>query len=683
MSSSTLPLLGVAALAAGLAVWWLAQLKAAKAGRYVGLLILGQAAALQLTDAGPRVAYQHLLPLGRMWTERPLALAVVMLQVVAVTAGLWRDRAALISLVKQIPRRWSLAACLTVFVLGSATLSRAPIDYARELICASGIQAVALGTLVLALLALPAGVASRFAARIDRLLGDPASDAGVDRPAVDGFAVGLAVWVMAVALVLNRLSYQSHPHLPDEVAYLFHARYFAQGLLTVPPPPVPAAFDIDLLTYEPGRWYSPVPPGWPAMLAVGQHFGAPSLVNPLLSGLNVLLAYLLLLELYDRRAARTTLLLLATSPWHLFMAMNYMNHTFTFTAALVAALGVARSRRGSRILWPLAAGAGAGIVSLIRPLEGVIVAGLLGLWALAPRSRRWNLMPAAAFGIGTLVVGGLVFPYNAALTGDPHVFPIMQYTDSHYGVGTNALGFGPNRGLGWGGLDPLPGHGPLDVLVNANLNGTALNVELSGWPTGSLLPLALAVLLIPWRRNDRLMLGMIAGVIGVHSFYWFSGGPDFGPRYWYLILLPCLALAASVLRQIDRAPISSGRATLAAIALSLSAVVTFVPWRATDKYYHYRGMRPDIRELARTHDWRGSLILIRGNRHPDYHSAASYNPIDLQAPQPIYAWDRDSSTRADVLHAYPDRTVWYVDGPSVTGAGYRIAAGPTPNPVAP
>ena len=82
----------------------------------------------------------------------------------------------------------------------------------------------------------------------------------------------------------------------------------------------------------------------------------------------------------------------------------------------------------------------------------------------------------------------------------------MQYTDLHYGPGTNALGFGPNRGLGWGGLDPLPGHGPLDVVVNANLNGTGVNVELLGWATGSLLPLLLLVFLLPVRRGDRFML---------------------------------------------------------------------------------------------------------------------------------------------------------------------------------
>lgn len=174
------------------------------------------------------------------------------------------------------------------------------------------------------------------------------------------------------------------------------------------------------------------------------------------------------------------------------------------------------------------------------------------------------------------------------------------------------------------------------------------------------------------------MLAMIAGVIGTHTFYWFSGGPDFGARYWYLILLPCLALAASATVEIDRTAQGRGRAALGTLLLCLSALVTFVPWRAMDKYYHYRGMRPDIRTLAQRYDFGSSLILVRGNRHPDYHSAATYNPLDLRAKQPVYAWDRDSTTREAVLRAYPDRPVWLGDGPSVTGEGYRVVAGPLP-----
>jgi len=110
----------------------------------------------------------------------------------------------------------------------------------------------------------------------------------------------------------------------------------------------------------------------------------------------------------------------------------------------------------------------------------------------------------------------------------------------------------------------------------------------------------------------------------------------------------------------------------------VGTLVNHVPWRVTDKYHHYRGMRADIRRLAETHRFGRSLVLVSGQRHPDYASAGIYNPVDLGADAPVYAWDRDEETRRSVVGAFADRPVWLVDGPTVTGRGYRVAAGPLP-----
>ncbi|NIQ31824.1 MAG: hypothetical protein GTN89_16105, partial [Acidobacteria bacterium] len=118
------------------------------------------------------------------------------------------------------------------------------------------------------------------------------------------------------------------------------------------------------------------------------------------------------------------------------------------------------------------------------------------------------------------------------------------------------------------------------------------------------------------------------------------------------------------------------RVMIVALALCLASLVNFVPWRAIDKYHHYRSMRPDVRRLAKEHDLGRSLVLVRGRRHPDYASAAIYNPLDLQADAPVYAWDRSAEIRSRLLELYRDRPVWILDGPSVTGAGYEVAAGP-------
>jgi hypothetical protein len=61
---------------------------------------------------------------------------------------------------------------------------------------------------------------------------------------------------------------------------------------------------------------------------------------------------------------------------------------------------------------------------------------------------------------------------------------------------------------------------------------------------------------------------------------------------------------------------------------------------------------------------------------PDYMSASPYNPVDLRADAPVFAWDASAEVRRRVLEAYRDRPVWVVDGPSQTGQGYRVVAGP-------
>ncbi len=633
------------------------------AGGWMALALLGQGAALSLVDAGPMVRYQHLWQGAELVAGvRSLAVAVLVLQGLLL-AG--RARGVVAGALRVARARLGALGSLAVlgaFGITSATLSRELAAYGTELVLATGIQALQAATVLMA------------AARSPGAPWTPSDEGPRDR-----LPWLLAAWTVGVSAVLAWFAYQRHVHVPDEVVYLLHARYFAQGLLELPLPPVLAGFDLDLMTVDPDRWFSPVPPGWPAALAVGVALGAPWLVNPVLGGLCVLLTPRVVEAVYgDRRVARTATVLLATSPWFLFMCMNYMTHTLTFAAALTAAWAAGTVVRGGHEAWLVPGGLAIGVVALIRPLEGLIVAGTLGPWVLmsggVPLGRR--VVRTGVLAVGSFVGTAVVFPYNRHFTGRATHFPIMDYTDRVYGVGTNAMGFGPEKGLGWPGLDPFPGHGAIDVLVNGNLNLYQVNVELLGWSVGSILILALLLFGGRMRRGDWMMLWPVALVVGAHAFYWFSGGPDFGARYWYLILLPCLALAARGLQEVAGDEMGGPRSWTAAAVLVAGAVLVFVPWRAVDKYHHYRNMRPDVRVLAEERGFGDALVLVRGDRHPDYASAAIYNPLDLRGAGPIYAWDRSAEVRAAVLEAYPDRPVWVVDGPTVTGGGFEVVQGP-------
>lgn len=640
------------------------------------LLLVGQLASLRLIQAGPMVGYQHYVRLGDLLSPPWAWLAgVVGLQAAFTLLGLRRARHDLAPLLAGL-RGWRGIALALGILLTSAALSRDPGVYAGELLLATTIQVIHLGTVVMLVLSLPAGQLEAARRWLDRLLGPTGEEVRPGGP-------GRLAWILAggvtlLAGLLAVFAYERHPHVPDEVVYLLQARYLAAGMLSLPLPPVPEAFNVDLMTYQATRWFSPVPPGWPFLLALGALAGVPWLVNPVLGGVNILLASSFLRELYPRRTVRIVVLLLAASPWHLFMAMNLMTHTATLTAALLAALAVARLRRRPGLGWAVAGGIGIGLVGLIRPLEGIALAALLGLWSLGARGRRWRLAPAAALTASTAAMAALVLPYNAHYTGSARVFPIMAYTDSVYGPGTNALGFGANRGLGWEGLDPFPGHGALDVIVNTNLNLFQVNTELHGWATGSLLVPLLLLVVGRLRRPDWWMVLVVATIIGIHALYYFSGGPDFGARYWYLILVPLLVLSARGLESVEGAVGMQGgmRVLAAAAALLLVTVIAYVPWRAVDKYHHYRGMRPDPRAIAAAPGMDNAILLVRGRRHPDYASAVVYNPLDLRDPGAIFAWDRGPEVRRALVAAFPGRHFYLLDGPTVSGDGYVIRAGP-------
>ena len=647
--------------------WW-------KAACWLTLMLTGQAATLQWIDAGPSVHYQHYKSPAAIIAEHWATAAFFLLQTLLVAAGIWRWRLSLKEWLRDNPPAWKFAAAAAVVYGTGAAASRDVSFFAVELVIAAAVQTVHLATIALAAAALPEETSSKIAAFLDRFLGasgDEPEPGGLDR-----FAWVAAISVTLLTAGLSIGVYERHPHVADEVSYLYQACYFAEGRIASAPPPVSEAFSVDLMTYEKDRWFSPFPPGWPMVLAVGVLVGAPWIVNPVLGGAGILLAYLLLRELLSRRAARLGVLLLCASPWQLFMAMSFMSHTLTLVCGLLAALGVARSRRNGGIAWPFVAGIAVGEISLIRPLDGAIMGAALGLWSIGLGGKRLRIPAITAFAIGVAGVGAVALPYNDALTGSPSLAPVMDYFNRYYGKGVNDLGFGPNRGVGWA-LDPYPGHTPVESLINANLNAYSVNVELFGWPMGSLLLVACVCFFAKRRQIDYLMLAVIALTAAALSLFWFSGGPDFGARYWYLMLFPCVALTVRGACGIDRILGRHGpRATAASLCMCAGALFIYVPWRAVDKYHHYLNMRPGIREMAAKGMFGKSLVLIRGRRHPDYASAAIYNSLDMRSDDTVYAWDKSPEARQQARQAFPDRQVWIVDGPSITRSGYRVVAGP-------
>jgi hypothetical protein len=193
------------------------------------------------------------------------------------------------------------------------------------------------------------------------------------------------------------------------------------------------------------------------------------------------------------------------------------------------------------------------------------------------------------------------------------------------------------------------------------------------------------------------MWGFLAALWAGLSLYWFHGGPDYGPRYWYQMILPCAVLtirgaqmfasrwAAAAAPRGDEGAISSvasnsaaGRVWAFVLLASLIGTFNLVSWRSLDKYFRYRGMRADIRMMAP--QFGRGLVFVRGKLFPDYAAAFAFNPPSLgrDAHGPIFAHDLGPKSRARLEAYYADREIWVVAGPTEAGGAFRIVAGPLP-----
>lgn len=476
-----------------------------------------------------------------------------------------------------------------------------------------------------------------------------------------------ALWVFAATLFLNLVAFDRLPRT-DEVHYLFQAKTFALGHLytLAPGGAVDGALQPGTMIFADGKWFSMFPPGWPAALALGVALGVPFLVNPLIAALTVPVSHAFASRWASPRLAVLTTLLLAVSPWFLGMGASMFSHPLTLLLLLSAWLLMLTEGRRRPFAW-FAAGCLLGWLFLTRPVDGLAIGILTGLWAMT----RVNLKTVAswtsiiAYGAGCAAVGSLIFYYNQALTGDPLQTPINLYFDSAWHPGANRLGFGADIGSPdhWGGLDIWPGHSPLEALVEAQFNIKALNVELFGWSVGSLILIYVHLLWGRLTRADGCMLAVIAAIIGAYALYWFNGAFDIGPRYWFMLIWPSIFLSARGLQTastlLGRADGADGRERIALLGflLTAAALLSFLPWRATGRYWGARGAHSVYREFVAARPAENAVFFVAGNK-PDYANAFALNSPDLTGP--IFLRDQGDALNAQVIAHFPSRRAYKI-----------------------
>ncbi|MCB9832918.1 MAG: glycosyltransferase family 39 protein [Planctomycetes bacterium] len=613
--------------------------------------------------------------------EAAVGLAMLALQGLVVAVLLVRDRALRAALRARVDRRLLLVFGLFLLVSGAhATIvyphrdePRFLIFFVLQLVAVALIALAAFGNLLLLGARLDPGFVARFRAVLDR------AEAGQGLP---GFLrrrlpILAALFVTTVAALISWFVFDRVPHVPDGLAYLFQAKTIAGGSFAAPAPPVPEAFQVYLMDVRGGQWYAVTNPGFPLLLALGVKLGCAWLVNPVLGGLTILASHALMRRLLDRRWADLGVILLACSPWFLFLSASLMTHLATqFFATLGAVLAI-DARRAGRADQGFASGAAFGFVFLIRPLDGLLlgfVGGailLVGWW----RERQPRFAVLVAFALGALAVSSVLLMFSRALTGHWLEPPINAYIAELWPGSTNRLGFGPEVGnppQRWGPLDPIPGHGWRDVLLNSNQNLANLQLELFGWPIGSLALLAFLVARGRLDRLSRLLLALLLLLLVGYNLYWFSGGPDFGPRYWFSMILPLVILSLRGLERLGRETDPARLGVVLAFLLVL-IVPVFGGWRICGRYLDYRGFHAGYRRLLEEHpEIRGGLVFVDSPEEIDYGCAFILNDPWLGRGSTVFARDRGLAADFELMRRMKDRRIYWVEGPARSAAGVRL-----------
>jgi len=389
------------------------------------------------------------------------------------------------------------------------------------------------------------------------------------------FALTCGALTLAVSAMVAGGLYGGRPTSVDEMVQLLHARALLAGRPSLPLPADPAAWVVQNSIVRDGAWVSVYPPMHTLLLAAGLGVGAWWLVGPLATALLVAATALALDRLLPGRRglARGASLLLALSPFLVFLGGTGLSHASAGAFAALTLLAALRARDGSWF-WSVGAGAAVGALVCARPWTGIALGtALVAATWLAARQRRADRLGWSLPRIGGLLLGGLpfavlLFLWNARLFGEPlRLGYLAAYGPSH------GLGFHPDP---WGNA-----YGAREALAYTSADLTQLGVTLfeSPLPALALVGLGLALLRTLPRGSTVLIVWAMAGV-AANAVYWHHG-IHFGPRLLFetapaWVALWVLCVAGLTAPESPLPPVAR-RAVAWAAALSLAGGILLVP----------------------------------------------------------------------------------------------------------
>lgn len=157
------------------------------------------------------------------------------------------------------------------------------------------------------------------------------------------------------------------PHVTDSQAQYIQSKIFANGMIAAPAHTWQPFFNTLYMGSGGQNYYSFYPPGHAMLLAIGQLFGKPWIINPALGALSLIATYYLCRELAAPATARLSAILVMLSPFIVFMSSEYMNHATALLLLTLFVLFYIRILKYQKTQDALYLGLSAGYLILTRP----------------------------------------------------------------------------------------------------------------------------------------------------------------------------------------------------------------------------------------------------------------------------------------------------------------------------
>lgn len=496
--------------------------------------------------------------------------------------------------------------------------------------------------------------------------------------------LALAALAFGVVLVVALVLFPYHSNNHDEAVYLQQAAMLLEGQLRLHPP-VDGAFRPWFFVDGPEGLYSKYSPVPPAVFAVGLLAGEPRLSLALVAAGNVALVATLARWAFDRPTGLAAGALLLCAPLFAITSSVFLPYAPTFLLNLAFAYCYVRACRERSVRWAALAGLASGVAFFSRPYTAVLFVApfaVHALWTLATE-RRDALAQYLALGGCGLAMVAVTLGYNAALTGDPLVFPYQAFAP------LDGLGFGERRLLNHA-MDYTPA-------VALEVNGYVLWYLATRWaPLGALgtaLAVAGAVLArsapersAGTRLTDRqlraVVLGVAASVALGNVYFWGNANllatPTdpadgllgvVGTVYHFDVLLPLTVFGGYAVVRGGRAswsrtaelPRRQRRAVALAVVLVAvpiaggAAAASFGP--PAERNAAYTATYEQAYEPFEPQPPADSVVLL-----PTPYGSWLNHPFQPLRNDPgydgrtVYAMDRGAERTWAVLDAFPDRT---------------------------